>query len=143
MFVDALELRDLGFDGVDPALTARAFAMRGTVKRLLGRSEESLAGRATYLNPGDMFLHGVVLAPPGGRIMGMWVDGKRAPVSPVTYGGRQMARFPRILPPGATSVVATSKMPSIFWRLKNMPSSFSPPGSPPIPKCPGNGSALT
>ncbi len=65
----------------------------------------SVTGRATYLNPGDMFLHGVVLAPPGGRIMGMWVDGKRAPVSPVTYGGRQMARFPRILPPGATSVV--------------------------------------
>ena len=26
---------------------------------------------------------------------------------------------------------------------KNMPSIFSPPGSPPIPKCPGNGSALT
>jgi hypothetical protein len=65
----------------------------------------SVTGRAPYLNPGDMFLHGFVVAPPGGRIMGLWVDGKPAPVSPVTYGGRQVARFPRILPPGATSVV--------------------------------------
>jgi hypothetical protein len=65
----------------------------------------SVTGKAPYLNPADMFLHGVILAPPGGRITGLWVDGKRAPVSPVTYGGRQMARFPRILPPGATSVV--------------------------------------
>ena len=50
-------------------------------------------------------LQGVVLAPPRGRIMNLWVDGKHAPVSPVTYGGRQMARFSRILPVGATSVV--------------------------------------
>lgn len=65
----------------------------------------SITGRATYLNPGDILLHGVVLGPPRGRIMALWVDGKRAPVSPVTYGGRQVARFPRILPPGATSVI--------------------------------------
>ena len=45
--------------------------------------------------------------------------------------------------PGATSSMATSKIGSIFCRRKNMPSSVSPPGSPPIPKCPGNGSALT
>jgi hypothetical protein len=70
-----------------------------------GRLPISVTGRAPYLTPGDMILQGVVLAPSRGRIMDLWVDGKRAPVSPATYGGRQMARFSRILPPGATSVV--------------------------------------
>lgn len=65
----------------------------------------SITGRAPYLNPGDIFLQSVILAPPGGRIMAVWVDGKRVPVDPATYGGRQVARFPRILPPGAASVV--------------------------------------
>jgi hypothetical protein len=65
----------------------------------------SVTGRAPYLTPGDISLQGVVLAPPHGRIMDLWVDGKRAPVSPATYGGRQVTRFARILPPGATSVV--------------------------------------
>jgi hypothetical protein len=65
----------------------------------------SVTGRAPYLTPGDILLQGVVLAPPQGRIMDLRVDGKRAPVSPATYGGRQVARFSRILPPGATSVV--------------------------------------
>ena len=49
----------------------------------------------------------------------------------------------RRISPGTISSIATSKIASIFCRLKNMPSIFSPPGSPPIPKCPGKGSALT
>jgi hypothetical protein len=65
----------------------------------------SIAGRVPYLSPGYMFLQGVVLAPPGGRIVELRIDGKRAPVSPATYGGRQVARFSRILPPGSTSLV--------------------------------------
>ena len=66
---------------------------------------KSVTGIATYVTPGDMFLQNVILAPPGGRIMALWVDGKQAPVSPVTYEGRQVVRFARVLPPGATSVV--------------------------------------
>jgi hypothetical protein len=65
----------------------------------------SVTGTATYVTPGDIFLQSVILAPPGGRILDLWVDGKRAPVSPAEYGGRQVARFARFLPPGATSVV--------------------------------------
>lgn len=65
----------------------------------------SVTGTAPYLTPGHMLLQNVIVGPPGGRIMGLWVDGKRAPVSPATYRGRQVARFPRVLPPGATSVV--------------------------------------
>ncbi|HUS20652.1 MAG TPA: DUF4012 domain-containing protein [Aeromicrobium sp.] len=65
----------------------------------------SIASRLPYLNVGDIFLQGVVLAPPRGRITDLWIDGKRAPVSPQTYRGRQVARFSRALPPGTTSVV--------------------------------------
>jgi len=65
----------------------------------------SITGVVPYLTPGDISLQSVILAPPGGRIMGIWVDGKRAPVGAMTYRGRKLARIVRVLPPGGTSVV--------------------------------------
>lgn len=66
---------------------------------------ESITGDGTYARPGDMRLHASILAPVGGRINSIRIDGVRAPVGSVTYRGRQIARFPRILRPGESSVV--------------------------------------
>ena len=65
----------------------------------------SITGVVPYLTPGDISLQSLILAPARGRITGIWVDGKRAPVGAMTYRGRQVARIVRVLPPGATSVV--------------------------------------
>jgi hypothetical protein len=47
----------------------------------------------------------MVVAPPGGKITSLTVDGIPAPIGATYYKGRQVARFPRVLQPGATSVV--------------------------------------
>lgn len=65
----------------------------------------SVTGPGTYTAPGEMRLHGMVVAPPGGKITSMTVDGIPAPVGATYYKGRQIARFPRVLQPGATSVI--------------------------------------
>jgi len=98
-----LETRRCYADGVQAlrlTSTLRSDAPQGGARLPI-----SVTGRAPYLTPGDILLQNLVLAPPGGRIMALWVDGKRAPVSPAKYRGRQVARFSRILPPGATSVI--------------------------------------
>lgn len=69
------------------------------------RMSLSVTGLGRYVAPGNMRLHGLVMAPLGGRIVAMWVDGQRAPVGATTYKGHQIAQFARVLPPGETSLV--------------------------------------
>jgi hypothetical protein len=65
----------------------------------------SVTGTGDYVNPGDMRLHAMIVGPPGGRILAMKVDGRPAPVGANEYRGRPVARVPRILPPGVSTVM--------------------------------------
>jgi hypothetical protein len=48
-----------------------------------------------------------VMAPPGGEIRSIKIDGKAAPVGSTEYRGRQLSRFTRFLEPGENSVIVT------------------------------------
>lgn len=94
-----------------------------------GRLPESVAGLGHYTAPGEMRLHGLVVAPPGGRITSLSVDGIPAPIGAMYYRGRQVARFPRVLQPGATTVVMVglttapgAKAPAV---LRTTPGTFA------------------
>ena len=70
-----------------------------------GALPASVTGPGRYVTPGDMRLHALVMAPPGGRITALRVDGRRAPVGSNSYRGRAIARVSRVLPPGRTTLV--------------------------------------
>ena len=70
-----------------------------------GALPASVTGPGRYVTPGDMRLHAIVMAPPGGRITALRVDGRRAPVGSNSYRGRAIARVSRVLPPGRTTLV--------------------------------------
>lgn len=65
----------------------------------------SVTGLGSYVDQGNMLLNGIIMAPPGGRVTALSVDGRRAPVGSTVYHGRQLVRFARVLTPGQTSLV--------------------------------------
>jgi aspartate carbamoyltransferase catalytic subunit len=48
-----------------------------------------------------------IVAPPGGRIRSIEIDGKPAPAGANRYQGRQMTRFTNLLSPGENMVIVT------------------------------------
>jgi hypothetical protein len=70
------------------------------------RLPASVTGPGNWVTPGDMRLHAMIVAPQGGQITAMKVDGRRAPVGSTAYRGRQIARVPRVLPPGVSTVLS-------------------------------------
>ena len=67
----------------------------------------SIVGLGTRVPLATMGLSVRVIAPPGGSIRSIAVDGKRAPVGSNFYRGRQLTRFTRHLEPGASTVILT------------------------------------
>ena len=66
---------------------------------------ESVTGLGTFVPRGVMGLHAMILAPPGGEVRTLRVDGVRAPVGATIYRGRHIVRVSQLLSPGETSVL--------------------------------------
>lgn len=70
-----------------------------------GNLPPSVTGTGQYVRLRDMRLHLLVMGPQGGRVTALRVDGKPAPVGRNTYRGRAIARVPRILSPGQSTII--------------------------------------
>ena len=73
-----------------------------------GRLPLLLTGRGVFTRPGNIKFGVMVFGPRGGEITSMIVDGKRAPVAGGRLDGRPVAKVPRELPPGQSSVIVTT-----------------------------------
>ena len=69
-----------------------------------GALPASVTGVGAFVTPGDQRLNALILAPPGGRVVSLSVDGIPAPVGATKYRGRHVVRVPRVIPPGDSSV---------------------------------------
>lgn len=68
---------------------------------------ESIVGPGTWVKPGGMRFVTRFIAPPGGQITSVSVDGTRAPVNEFRYKGRQITEVERVLFPAESSVIIT------------------------------------
>lgn len=67
----------------------------------------SVVGRGSRVPAGTIGLSVRIMAPPGGRIRAIEVDGRQAPVGGVLYRGRHLSQFPQVLGPGQTTVIVS------------------------------------
>jgi hypothetical protein len=67
----------------------------------------SVTGFGKTVGRGNIGLSVRIIAPPGGEIRSVLVDGHRAPVGATFYRGRQVKRIIRILSPGVSTVIVT------------------------------------
>ena len=72
-----------------------------------GQLPPLLTGRGIYTKPGNIKLGVMIFGPRGGDITSMTVDGERAPIGGSTLDGRPVAKVPRVLPAGQSSVIVT------------------------------------
>jgi hypothetical protein len=85
----------------------------------------SVTGRGNAVARGHMLLHAMILGPRGGDITSITVDGKPAPTGGAKYLRRPVANIARQLPPGRTTVIATTMRTPAFSpadpELRNTP----------------------
>lgn len=67
----------------------------------------SIVGFAERVPVGNIGLSIRLLAPPGGKIRSVEIDGRPAPVGANAYRGRHLSRFTRILGPGESTVIVS------------------------------------
>lgn len=73
-----------------------------------GALPASVTGPGVFVTRGDTRLNPLILAPPGGRVVSLSVDGIRAPVGATKYRGRHVVRVSRVIPPGESSVLTVT-----------------------------------
>lgn len=71
------------------------------------RLPRSIAGPGIWVRPGGIRFLTRLVAPPGGQIVSVTVDGRRAPINGFTYKGRQITEVERVLFPSESSVIVT------------------------------------
>jgi hypothetical protein len=76
-----------------------------------GRLPPLLTGRGIFTKPGNIKLGVTIMGPRGGDITSVTVDGDPAPTGGATkLDGRPVAKVPRELPPGQSSIIVTEMM---------------------------------
>jgi hypothetical protein len=99
-----LEAQECARDG------SQLFKLTGTLRSDAPQSAKrmpiSVTGQGRYVRPGEMRVHALIMGPLGGRITSLTVDGKPAPVGAARYMGHPLARVPRVLPPGESSMIS-------------------------------------
>jgi hypothetical protein len=71
------------------------------------RLPRSIAGPGIWVRPGGIRFMTRIVAPSGGQIVSVTVDGRRAPIKGFTYRGRQITEVERVLFPSESSVIVT------------------------------------
>jgi hypothetical protein len=90
------------------------------------RLPPSIVGLGHFVRLGNMKLGVMIFGPRGGVIESMTVDGQPAPVSGTELYGRPVAKVPRELGPGQSSIISTT-----------MKTSAASPGDPELRTTPG------
>ncbi len=93
-------------NGVQSVRTSMTFA--SSAPRRGNGLAEYVTGASTPATRGDIKLAVQIYAPTGGKLTGLSVNGKRAPVYPRADGGRKVYVLPMVLKPGDRATVDAS-----------------------------------